>query len=491
MSVTFLAGATSQSVDIFLKDSSSTVGAGLAGLVYNTASLTAYYRIGATGTATAIALATQTVGGAWSSGGFVEINATNTKGMYRLDIPDAVLASAALVTIYVQGAANLAPTPLRIDCRPVPVVTTLTNLPAIMPNWLTAAGIAASALDGKGDWNVGKTGYTLTQSFPANFSSTSITAGGVVKSDLTTIKTQTVTCASGVTILSSVGTAATSTAQTGDSFALANGANGFVAIDTVVDAIKVKTDFLPSATAGANGGVFIAGTNAATTVTGSLTTTFTGSLTGSVASVSGAVGSVTGAVGSVTGSVGSVVGHTPQTGDTFALANGASGFVAIAGYIDTEIGTLLNDLAAVLVDSGTTLDTKINAIKAVTDVLPDSGALSSLATAAALATVDTVVDAVKVVTDQMVFTTANQLDVQPISMASAAETSLADAILNRGASNIENTADRHSLGAVIMISTNSAISGASILAKKPSDDSTFATYVITSDAAADNLTGIS
>ena len=123
MSVTFLAGATSQSVDVFLKESSSTVGAGLAGLVYNTASLTAYYRIGATGTATAITLATQTVGGAWSSGGFVEIDATNTKGLYRLDIPDAVLASAALVTIYVQGAANLAPTPLRIDCRPVAKVT--------------------------------------------------------------------------------------------------------------------------------------------------------------------------------------------------------------------------------------------------------------------------------------------------------------------------------------------------------------------------------
>jgi hypothetical protein len=60
---------------------------------------------------------------------------------------------------------------------------------------------------------------------------------------------------------------------------------------TAVDAIKTKTDFLPSATAGAAGGVFIAGTNAATTITTSLTTTFTGNLTGSVGSVTGAVGS--------------------------------------------------------------------------------------------------------------------------------------------------------------------------------------------------------
>jgi len=44
----------------------------------------------------------------------------------------------------------------------VTTVTTLTNLPAITSNWLTAAGIAASALNGKGDWNIGKTGYALS-----------------------------------------------------------------------------------------------------------------------------------------------------------------------------------------------------------------------------------------------------------------------------------------------------------------------------------------
>ncbi len=44
----------------------------------------------------------------------------------------------------------------------VDTVTTLTNLPAITSNWLTAAGIAAGALNGKGDWNIGKTGYALS-----------------------------------------------------------------------------------------------------------------------------------------------------------------------------------------------------------------------------------------------------------------------------------------------------------------------------------------
>lgn len=34
---------------------------------------------------------------------------------------------------------------------------------------LAAAQIEAGALDGKGNWNIGKTGYALTQAFPANF----------------------------------------------------------------------------------------------------------------------------------------------------------------------------------------------------------------------------------------------------------------------------------------------------------------------------------
>lgn len=61
------------------------------------------------------------------------------------------------------------------------------------------------------------------------------------KVDIETIKTQAVTCAAGVTVLASVGTAATSTAQTGDSYALANGASGFVAIKNDTAAILADT----------------------------------------------------------------------------------------------------------------------------------------------------------------------------------------------------------------------------------------------------------
>ena len=63
------------------------------------------------------------------------------------------------------------------------------------------------------------------------------------------------------------------TAQTGDSFALANGAAGFVAIDTVVDAIKAITDALGSAAA-ANLALSAAGIIGGTT-SGTPTTTAT------------------------------------------------------------------------------------------------------------------------------------------------------------------------------------------------------------------------
>lgn len=55
-------------------------------------------------------------------------------------------------------------------CTLVDTVTTLTNLPAITANWLTAAGIAAGALNGKGDW-------LLASSYTAPPSVASIFAG--------------------------------------------------------------------------------------------------------------------------------------------------------------------------------------------------------------------------------------------------------------------------------------------------------------------------
>lgn len=55
----------------------------------------------------------------------------------------------------------------------VTTASNLTNLPSIPANWLTAAGINAGALNGKGDW-------LLATGVPTNFSALLITAGGIV-----------------------------------------------------------------------------------------------------------------------------------------------------------------------------------------------------------------------------------------------------------------------------------------------------------------------
>lgn len=107
-------GSTSKMVEVFIQDSSSTVGAGLTGLVFNSASLTAYYYLNDAASATSITLATMTLG-TFASGGFVEVDATNMPGMYSIGIPDAALTGADSVVIYLKGATNMAPVVLEIQ----------------------------------------------------------------------------------------------------------------------------------------------------------------------------------------------------------------------------------------------------------------------------------------------------------------------------------------------------------------------------------------
>ncbi len=77
------------------------------------------------------------------------------------------------------------------------------------------------------------------------------------KVDVETIKTQAVTCAAGVTVLASVGTAATSTAQTGDSYGIVNGAKGLVDIHDTLDLAHTDIDAILADT-GTDGVVIVA-----------------------------------------------------------------------------------------------------------------------------------------------------------------------------------------------------------------------------------------
>ncbi len=115
MKLDILKGTTSRIVEVFIQDSSSTVGAGLTGLAWNTASLTAYYTLnGAAGGATVHTLATMTIG-TWASGGFVEKDATNMPGWYQLGVFNAALTGADSVGIMLKGAANMAPLVMEIQ----------------------------------------------------------------------------------------------------------------------------------------------------------------------------------------------------------------------------------------------------------------------------------------------------------------------------------------------------------------------------------------
>lgn len=102
--------ATSQSIYLFIQDSTSSTGGGLTGLAFNSAGITGYYVINGAA-AVAITLATlASASAAWATGGFVEVDATHAPGLYRLDLPNAAIASGASVVIYLQGATHMVQT---------------------------------------------------------------------------------------------------------------------------------------------------------------------------------------------------------------------------------------------------------------------------------------------------------------------------------------------------------------------------------------------
>ena len=136
-------GTTSRSV--YLKILSSVTGNGLTALVYNSASLTAYY-VRTAGTPTAISLVTlANAQAAWSSGGFVKCDDTNMPGLYRLDLPDAVLASGVNeVVVTLKGATNMADCDLKVELVDFDPFDTIRLGLTAMPN--AASGAAGAIL---------------------------------------------------------------------------------------------------------------------------------------------------------------------------------------------------------------------------------------------------------------------------------------------------------------------------------------------------------
>jgi hypothetical protein len=189
-------------------------------------------------------------------------------------------------------------------------------------------------------------------------------------------------------------------------------------IDTEVAAIKTKTDFLPSATAGAAGGLFIAGSNAATTVniTGSLSGSV-GSVTGNVGgNVGGSVGSVVGAVGSVTGNVG---GNVNGSVASVTAVNDKTGYSLSAAGIDAiwdepKAGHVTAGTYGVYLDSAVSgVSTGGLSVSDIVDGILDEPVAAHIVTGsvgATLSETNTEVGQVKSKTDNLTFTKAGEVD---------------------------------------------------------------------------------
>ena len=243
MSEYLYAGLTSQTLDVKLYNTST--GAPYTGLVFNTSGLKAYYRKGATGSATAITLATQTVGGAWSSGGFVEIDATNMAGIYRLDVPNAMVDTEGFVTLHIYGT-NIDITQ-RVDCRPLPV-----DVKKVGGTSQTAGDLAAllATLAGYVDTEVAaiKAKTDNLPSDPADASdiassfstvnSTLATIAAYIDTEVAAIKAKTDNLPADPADASDIAS----------SFSTVNSTLATIAgyLDTEIAAIKAKTDNLPS-----------------------------------------------------------------------------------------------------------------------------------------------------------------------------------------------------------------------------------------------------
>lgn len=340
-----LIGTTDRTILVFIPDPASTTGAGKTGLV--AASLTVTYTRVETDNdvvhtdVTSSLNNLSTLTDAHNDWGLLEVSSTLSKGLYRLDVADAVFATGAWYAVVqvtiTSGTAAATPKAFKlinfdlfgqsatdlkdfVDTGYDPsahkvqgvvltdTATTLTNLPSITAGWLTAAGIAADA----------------------------ITAAKIADGAI-------------------------------DAATFAAGAINAAAIasDAITDA-KVASDVTIASVTGAVGSV--------TGSVGSVVGNVGGNVTGSVGSVVGAVGSVTGNVGgNVTGSIGSLA--TQAKADVNTEADAALSDIGATsarfGYVDNlNIGGNVASSAEV-----TSVQNNTRVVRVVPEVIerPDSG----------------------------------------------------------------------------------------------------------------------
>ena len=190
---------------------------------------------------------------------------------------------------------------------------------------------AALAVSASGKVTVGtnddKTGYSLTQTFPTNFSSMVISVGGVVSADAVAISGDSGAADSLEAALDGTGGVTITAGLTGNVTGNLSGSVGSVSGNVggnVVGSVASVVGNVGGNVVGSVASVVGAVGSVTGNVGGNLIGNVNGNVVGSVASVVGAVGSVTGAVGSVTGNIGgNVVGSVGSVSSGVTLANGA------------------------------------------------------------------------------------------------------------------------------------------------------------------------
>ena len=462
-------------------------------------------------------------------GAVVQISdgAVQTSGVSVSVLPQGTTASAGGGTIaYEQGIVHYLPTQAETNYSSFVLIAYKTGC---IPATVTVVTSASASAGYAGlDWGV-MANKTTTNAL------TGTTIASTQKVDIETIKTQTVTAAAGVTVLASVGTAATSTAQTGDAYARL-GAPAGASVSADVAAVNAKTTNLPAApasttniTAGTittvtnltnapTAGDFTAtmktsiGTAVAASAVASVTGNVGGNVTGSVGSVTGAVGSVTGAVGSVTGltnatiadqvwdeilsghvvsgSTGEALGAAGAAGDPWITALPGAYSAGQAGYI---LGTNLNaTVSSRLASAGYTAPLDAAATRSAVGMASANldTQIGTLATASNLAVVagylDTEIAAIKAKTDNLPASPAAVGSAMTLS--TAGYEAAADALLNRNVSGGSNTG-RLVKQAYHFIRNRWVVAGGTLTVYDTDDTTSSWTAAVTGTAGADPVTG--
>jgi len=197
-------GATSNIIRVFLQDSASTTGAGKtaltstsSGLIISTiADLEATattYTSAATNVETITTLGTFAAPTA-SKCRFREVDATNFPGVYEIQIADArfAVANSTQLLISIQ-CTGVAPVFVEYQLVAVDLMDTVRFGLTALPNVAQGTSGALSTGNASGQVTVAtnndKTGYSLTQTFPANFNLLAINGSGAVTAGTVSDKT--------------------------------------------------------------------------------------------------------------------------------------------------------------------------------------------------------------------------------------------------------------------------------------------------------------